>query len=100
MAASPLGGLVVMVRSGRVCQRPAGPLFVRKLAQIARLHEDLVLSLPPRSPYVRSRGPAEGAGQEPCPSHWACLAETHASASLSLTLGHYDWISATLQSRP
>ena len=29
MAASPLNGPVVLVRSGRVCERPAGPLFVR-----------------------------------------------------------------------
>ncbi len=38
MAASPLDGLVV-VRSGRACQRPAGPLFMRVPAQIAFLND-------------------------------------------------------------
>ena len=37
MAASPLDGPVVLVRSGRVCQRPAGPLFARVPAQTLRL---------------------------------------------------------------
>ena len=54
MAASPLNGPVVLVRSGRVCQRPAGPLlcgFPHKLLDF------LALSLPVVS---MSRKPVAG----------------------------------------